>query len=51
MDLAFSLIGELPDAVGLMLFGAMMIAGSVILRRFFGNGQVVEQEIELEETV
>ena len=38
------LIGQLPDAVGLMIFGVLMIGTSVALRRLVGKDATAEQE-------
>lgn len=38
------LTGQLPDAVGLLLFGVVMIAGSTLIRRILGEQTVLETE-------
>jgi hypothetical protein len=44
------LIGQLPDAAGLLLFGIAMIGSSVVLRRIIAAEPVTEtEEISLEE--
>ncbi len=38
------LTGQLPDAVGLLLFGVVMILSSTLIRRILGEHTVLETE-------
>ena len=38
------LIGDLPDAIGLMIVGVAMIGASLLLRRFIAGNTIADTE-------
>ena len=45
------LTGQLPDAVGLMVFGFVMVGTSMVMRRILGEQPVAETEEINEESI
>lgn len=46
------LIGKMPDALGLMVFGFVMILTSILLRRVVGDDNAMEHdEAAIEEVI